>query len=259
MLQLKNLSKSFSSDCKPILQNLSLYLKEGDFCVLLGNNGSGKSTLLKTISGEYTADSGKIVLNQKEITPLSMDKRATFISSVSQDVNKGTVQELTLLENLSLSLMRGKKASFFSFARTKNALQEKIASFNLGLEHHINTPLMALSGGQKQIIATVMATLCRPQLLLLDEHCSALDPKAQSLLMDFTAKIIQQQNITTLMITHHLQDALTYGNRLIMINNGKVIIDMDHQQKKALSHSKLLSLFHDDEDRFPLIKEYAHA
>ncbi|MBN9288316.1 MAG: hypothetical protein BGO43_09270 [Gammaproteobacteria bacterium 39-13] len=260
MLQLKQLSKSFSSSFKPILSEFSLTLKKGDFCVLLGSNGSGKSTLLKALSGEYTLDSGTILLDQQVITSLPIHARASFISSVSQDIARGTVQELTLLENLSLSLKRGKKASFSPFSRQRQYLCHQIAALNLGLEQYLDTPLSALSGGQKQMIATVMATLCQPKLLLLDEHCSALDPKAQSMLMAFTARMVQEHQITTLMITHNLNDALNYGNRLIMLHEGNIVVDMNDKQKRAASISQLLNMFHTYEDStFINKKEYCYA
>ncbi len=248
MLCLKNISKSFPSVFEPVLKNINLELKTGDFCVVIGSNGSGKSTLIKTVSGEYSSDSGTLFLNNQNITNLSLHKRAKFISSVAQDVSKGVVQEMTLLENLALSQKRGYPATYSFYKRQSEFLREKVASLGLGLENYLHTPLSQLSGGQRQMIATLMATLNSPPLLLLDEHCSALDPKTQSMVMEYTADIINKQNITALMITHHLGDAIRYGNRLLMLHQGAVVLDVQDAQKQTLKISTLLDLFHRYED-----------
>ncbi len=226
--------------------SLSLTLQKGDFCVVVGANGSGKTTLFKTLTGEITPLQGKITLNQREITSLPTHLRAKHISSVIQDPLKGTVPEMTLLENLCLSLYRGEKASFANHKDKKAFLTQRVAALNLGLEHAMDKPLGILSGGQRQVIATLMATLTSPLLLLLDEHVSALDPKTQQSVMNLTKKIILKEKLTCMMITHHLPDAIEYGNRLIMLHQGRIVLDLNAQQKKALSVPKLLSYFHDN-------------
>ncbi len=248
MLQLHRLVKSFPSKVTPILNGIDLTLDRGDFCVVIGSNGSGKSTLLKTLSGEYTVDSGNITLNNKNISSLSIASRARYISSVSQDVTLGTTSELTLLENFCLSGLRGKKATFSKFNRQQDSLEEKIASLGLGLEKYLHTPLIALSGGQRQMIATIMALHSHPQLLLLDEHCSALDPKTQLKVMAYTNEMISEQGMTALMITHHLSDAIRYGNRLIMLADGKIVLDLNADQKQRMTVNELIDLFHTFED-----------
>lgn len=248
MLQLNCIVKSFPSKVTPILNGIDLTLERGDFCVVIGSNGSGKSTLLKTLSGEYTVDSGNITLNNKNISSSSIASRARYISSVSQDVTIGTTSELTLLENLCLSGLRGKNATFSLFDRHEAILKEKMAALKLGLENYLHTPLIALSGGQRQMIATIMALHSHPQLLLLDEHCSALDPKTQLKVMAYTNEMISKQEMTTLMITHHLSDAIRYGNRLIMLADGKIVLDLNAVQKQTITVNELIDLFHTYED-----------
>ncbi|HRE30536.1 MAG TPA: ATP-binding cassette domain-containing protein, partial [Candidatus Berkiella sp.] len=232
-LQAKNLVKSFAHDAEPILNKLNLSLAPGEFCVLIGSNGSGKSTLLKALSGENALDSGQILLNARNITNLSFSERAKYISSVSQNTMHGTIQEMTLLENLVLSQLRGEKAKFKKIKHHYVNLQEKLLYLNSSLETYLDKPLACLSGGQKQMVATLMATLNEPFLLLLDEHCSALDPKIQINVMEFTAKMIAELGITALMVTHHLNDALHYGDRLIMLHQGQVLHDFNKRQKKS--------------------------
>ncbi len=248
MLHINRIVKSFPSQVRPILNDIDLTLEKGYFCVVIGSNGSGKSTLLKTLSGEHLVNSGNISLNGKDITSLSIAARAHMVSSVSQDVTIGTTSELTLLENFCLSGLRGKKATFALFNRNESLLREKIASLGLGLENYLHTPLVALSGGQRQMIATVMALHSQPQLLLLDEHCSALDPKTQLKVMAYTNEMIRSQEMTALMITHHLSDAIRYGNRLIMLANGKIILDLKAHEKHAMTVNQLIDLFHTVED-----------
>ncbi|MDF1826815.1 MAG: ATP-binding cassette domain-containing protein [Legionellaceae bacterium] len=240
MLQLIDVSQSFLNGARPVLRHINLHLKPGDFCVVIGSNGSGKSTLMKLISGEYIPTQGRIMMQGRGITRHD-------VASVVQDVNKGTVVEMTLLENMALSLARIKKRGFSMYARQKNIVIEQLKAFNMGLEQYIHTPLSHLSGGQRQMVATMMALLSQPKLLLLDEHTSAIDPCMQKVLMAYTQRSIQQQNLTSLMITHHLEDAIQYGNRLIMLHKGKIVLDVQHQEKSALSVTKLLDLFHDYE------------
>ncbi len=247
MLKLHKITKSFPLVFEPILKDISLELKEGDFAVLIGSNGSGKTTLFKTISGEYLPDIGQILLDNCDITRLPTYKRAKLISSVSQDVTKGTIQEMSVLENMALSHMRDKKSSFKSYKKLLPLLKEEIISLKLGFEKYLDTPLAALSGGQRQLIATIMAMSSHPALLLLDEHCSALDPKTQETLMAYTNKSILEQNKTALMITHNIKDVLAYGNRLLMLHQGKIVADLDASQKQKLSLNDLLHMFQKEE------------
>lgn len=248
MLRLCNISKSFGTIFTPILNDISLMIEPGDFCVLIGSNGSGKSTFIKSISGEYKLDSGSIVLDGKDITKLPIHKKADFISVVSQDITKGIVQEMSLLENLSLSQMRGRNARCISYKHNSNKLKEILLSLDFGIEAYINMPILSLSGGQRQMIATVMSMISKPSLLLLDEHCSALDPKMQVKVMEYTACMIAQKNITALMITHNLNDAIRYGNRLLMLHQGKIVLDIKDDRKQNMSVQQLLELFHNYED-----------
>ncbi|GHT97155.1 ABC transporter [Alphaproteobacteria bacterium] len=236
MLQLNNITKSFSGVFEPVLKGIDFSLEPKDFCVVIGANGSGKSTLLKVISGEHKPDSGKI-------------KRRGLVSQVVQDVNRGTIPAMTLLENVALSQMRNKKPKFSFYSRYKKEVMEKIEALNIGLEKYIDQPLGALSGGQRQTIATLMAINSGGQILLLDEHTSALDPKMQVTLMEYTVKSVLDQQLTTMMITHNMEDAIRYGNRLIMLHKGRIVVDMKGKDKAALDAKTLLSLFHKYEDR----------
>ena len=243
MLTLTDVKKGFPGVFEPVLKGINFNLKKGDFCILIGANGSGKSTLLKTISGEYKIDHGNISLDNQDII-----KSHQFISSVIQDVNKGTISEMTLLENLALSYMHTKSPRFKFYYRYENKAKKLLRELNLGLEDYLNKPLMNLSGGQRQVVATIMAFISKPKLLLLDEHTSALDPKMQKQLMHYTTKIIEDNKLTSIMITHKLDDAIKYGNRLIMLHRGKIVLDANNKKKSSLTVEHLLSLFHKYED-----------
>lgn len=245
MLQLCNIKKSFPGNFEPTLKGINLSLSQGDFCIVIGSNGSGKSTLMRAISGEYTLDSGKITINGKDAT---RQDRSEFIACVTQDVAKGTIPEMTLLENIVLSQMRGKPGNFDFYKKKETEVISIIKSLNMGLETYINESLKKLSGGQKQIIATLMAISSKPQIILLDEHTSALDPKMQKSLMKYTTNSIAQYNMTAMMITHKLDDAAFYGNRLIMLHEGRIVLDVKGEEKKALDTNTLLALFHQYED-----------
>lgn len=246
MLIIEDVVKTFDSKNTPVLDGINLRIKPGDFCVLLGANGSGKSTLLKTITGEVIADAGRIVLEDQDVTHRNVAERAGMIACVAQDTHKGTIGEMTLFENIALSLMRTQKATMRSFKRQKHLIVDKIAALGLGLETFLHQPLQTLSGGQRQMIATIMATLCTPQILLLDEHCSALDPKTQNRVMNFTQEVIAEQKLTTLMITHHLQDAIDYGNRLIILKQGQIVLDVEGELKQKQTIPQLLAHYHSE-------------
>lgn len=244
MLQLQNINKSFSQMATPALRNINLKFRAGEYCIILGSNGSGKSTLFKIISGEYKTDSGKILLNGKNITKKQMHQRAALISGVSQDITKGTVQNMTLLENISLSMIRGKKSRLTFFKNHTKAISERIKLLDLNLEKYIHNKMSSLSGGQRQAIATLMAIYPVPNLLLLDEHTSALDPQSREKIMKFTDNSIKKHNITSLMITHNIDDAVKYGNRLIIMHHGKVAYDIKGKEKNKLTGNDILNTLH---------------
>ena len=237
MLKLNKVTKSFSGNFKPVLKEIDLTISSGEFCIVIGSNGSGKSTLMRSISREYNIDSGSIIVNQEGL-----------IASVTQDINKGTIPEMTLLENMMLSKLSSRKASFKFYRHKEAEIISEVKELGIGLEEYINKPLGSLSGGQRQMVATLMAIRANPQILLLDEHTSALDPKTQTLLMKYTTKAITANKITTMMITHKLDDAIRYGNRLIMLHQGKIVLDLTDKEKREATVDKLLSLFHKYED-----------
>jgi len=230
---LQDVSKSFYDLFVPAVDRVTLSFKKGDFCILIGLNGSGKSTLLKIISGDYKADSGAVVVKGK-------------IAQVSQDINVGSLTEMTLLENIILGWNEKPKFSFY-YKRCKERVIGKVKE--LGLEKYVNRPLKTFSDGQRQMIATLMAIISGCDILLLDEHTSSLDPKMQVLLMEYTSKKIQNNGLTAVMITHKLENAVQYGNRLIMLYQGKVVVDIAGKKKKSLKESDLFELFRRCEDR----------
>lgn len=233
MINLTKVKKSFQGLFRPVINDVSLSLERGDFCVLIGANGCGKSTLLKLISGEHKSDTGEIKLKGN-------------VAQVVQDVNLGTVPEMTLLENIALSEIIKPKLLFYR--RYKDQIIKKLKELNIGLEEYIDQPLKMLSGGQRQMIATLMAINSGRQILLLDEHTSALDPKMQTSLMQYTHTQVLYRKLTTVMITHKMDDALKYGNRLIMLHQGKVVLDIRGAEKQAMSVQDLLAMFHHYED-----------
>lgn len=249
MLKIKNLLKSFPYSFEPTLNKINLEIQTGEFCVIIGSNGSGKSTLFKLINGEYAADAGNVLLNSEEITSKSLYYRSQYISSVTQNISSGVVEEMTLLENMALSFMRGKKAKMGNYEVYKEASVQALKKVNLGLEKHLDKSLASLSGGQKQAVATVMAIESSPKLLLLDEHTSALDPKISKKLMEYTAESVYNHNTTCMMITHNLEDALRYGNRVIMLHKGNIVFDVSGNDKNSLKVADLLGLFHEYEDK----------
>lgn len=246
MFVMKNINKTFPGHFKPVLKNIHLHLKAQDFCVVVGSNGSGKSTLMKMIAGEYAIDSGQILIHGQN---LNHRNRQHTLAFVTQDIHQGTIPEMTLLENMFLSLKRNKKNYFGLYHRQASRIVEKLQVLGLGLEHYLHTPLSHLSGGQRQMVATIMAISSAPKLLLLDEHTSALDPAAQHMVMNYTAQSIHEYGLTSLMITHNLNDAINYGNRLIMLHQGQIVLDLSEEEKSQLTPNQLLNLFHTYEDR----------
>lgn len=236
---INNVTKSFGRSCLPILKGVTTQISEGTFCILIGANGSGKSTMMKAISGEYSLDSGEIYIDGNS------KNRHILVSEVAQDIEKGTISELTLLENIALSSTRNPKIKLYS--RFENDVIGKISSAGMGLEKHIHTKLSNLSGGQRQAIAMIMATASNPKLLLLDEHTSALDPNMQSIIMKYTADYVSKMGLTTIMITHNINDAIQYGDRLIMMHRGKIVFDASGSEKANLKPCDILQLFHKNE------------
>ncbi len=249
MLSLLRLRKTFPDHFEPTLKTLSLDLTPGTFCVLIGSNGSGKSTLLRAISGECPVESGSIQLNGKDLTHCSLSERAQFIASVVQETRQGTIEEMSLLENWVLSRLRTRSGRFRFYTHHEADIRETMHRFKVDLEAYLHAPLRVLSGGQRQLIATCMALSSNPQVLLLDEHTSALDPKIQTRLMALTAEEIQRQKLTTIMVTHRLDDAIRYGDRLIMLHQGSIVLDVMGEEKHALSIDQLVHQFHQYEDR----------
>jgi putative tryptophan/tyrosine transport system ATP-binding protein len=233
MLKVTNLTKKFPGNFSATLKDVDFELEKGEFTIVIGSNGSGKSTLLKCILGEYDLDSGNISKHN--------------IACVMQDINKGTIPEMTCLENMLLSRMRNKSAALSFYYNKEAEIKHEIAELGLGLESYINKPLSEMSGGQRQIVATMMAITSNPDILLLDEHTSALDPKTQKLLMDYTIRKIEQQKLTTIMVTHRLEEAVRYGNRLVMLHQGKIILDVKGNKKSKLTIDDLFQLFHNCE------------
>lgn len=244
MLKIVNLCKSFSSQTEPVLSGIDLTLNKGEFCVILGGNGSGKTTLLKTILGEYRPDAGIICLGQQNITNMLPYRRAQYISVVGQDVNNGIISNMTLLENMTLSMLRGKYANLCFYKKREEEISKIVKEIGLGLEKYMHSKMQLLSGGQKQAIATLMGMLSGTELLLLDEHTSALDPKTQKVLMEYTDKKVKSLGLTTLMVTHNIEDAMHYGDRLVMLCKGKISLDVKGKVKASLTKENILHLYH---------------
>lgn len=248
MLDLKNLNLTFYSGTineKVALDHVSFHVEEGDFISVLGTNGAGKSTLLNVISGSLGCDSGKILLDGEDITRYPEYKRAKQIGRLFQDPLKGTAPNMTIEENLGLAYSRGKRATL-SRAIKKGDRQffvEKLKELGLGLEDRISTNVGLLSGGQRQALTLLMATIVTPKLLLLDEHTAALDPRTAKQVMDITDKIVKEHHITTLMITHNMRQALEYGNKTIILNEGKIVKVLEGEERRNTTIEDLLDMY----------------
>jgi len=246
MIELKNITKLFKgAENNAVLDGINLKINDGDFVTVIGGNGAGKSTLFNIINGNYPPTTGTIYVNRKDITKWSRTKRASFISCVFQDPNTGVCPDLTVAENLALANTRGKIRGLRFFSNKKLVVQfkDKLAEFNLGLENMLSKPASQLSGGQRQIITLLMATMVKPKLLLLDEHTAALDPKIAKQVLELTKKLVTEQKITTIMISHNMTDAIKYGDRLLMLKNGKIALDVSGKKKQALTPSDLIVRF----------------
>ncbi len=248
MLELKNISKTFFPGTvheKTALDNLSLTLHEGDFVTVIGGNGAGKSTMLNAIAGTFSVDSGSILIDGKDVTRLPEFKRAALLGRVFQDPMMGTAPTMQIQENLALAARRGKHRGL-KWGITPQEEQEyyqKLKDLDLGLEDRMKAKVGLLSGGQRQALTLLMAALQKPKLLLLDEHTAALDPRTAAKVLELSDKIVEENHLTTMMITHNMRDAISHGNRLIMMDAGHVVLDISGEEKKKLTVSDLLTLF----------------
>ena len=248
MLELRELWKTFNAGTvneKQALRGVSLTLQDGDFCTVIGGNGAGKSTMLNAVAGTFPVDSGSIVIGGTDVTRLPEHKRAKFIGRVFQDPMMGTAPTMQIEENLALAARRGQRRGLgWGITKAERAkYRDLLADLDLGLEDRLTSKVGLLSGGQRQALTLLMASLKRPKLLLLDEHTAALDPKTAAKVLDATERIVGRDHLTTLMITHNMKDAIVHGNRLIMMYDGKIVIDVSGEEKKKLTVPDLLALF----------------
>ena len=248
MLDIRNIHKTFNAGTineKIALDGVSLTLCDGDFVTVIGGNGAGKSTLLNAVAGAWMVDEGEILIDGVNVTKLSEHKRARFIGRVFQDPMMGTAATMQIEENLALAIRRGKRRTLRAgiTGRERERYKELLTILDLGLEDRLTTKVGLLSGGQRQALTLLMATLQKPKLLLLDEHTAALDPKTAAKVLDITETIIKRDKLTTLMITHNMRDAIAHGNRLIMMYEGRVAVDVSGEEKKRLTVEDLLQMF----------------
>lgn len=248
MLKLEQLYKTFNPGTineKVALSGLDLTLDAGDFVTVIGGNGAGKSTMLNAIAGVWKPDSGRVLIDGKDVTNQPEYKRAAYLGRVFQDPMLGTAANMEIAENLALAARRGKKRGlrWGTTSAERKQYRELLAQLGLGLEDRLTSKVGLLSGGQRQAVTLLMASLNQPKLLLLDEHTAALDPKTAAKVLEISDKIIEENHLTTLMITHNMRDAIAHGNRLIMLHEGRVIVDIRGEQKKRLTVENLLELF----------------
>lgn len=254
MIEIKNLYKTFFSELgteKQVFKNLNFTIEDGDFITIIGSNGAGKSTLLNVLNGSIIPDNGEIILNGMNLLNIDRHKRAKWISQVYQNPTHGTAPSMTIFENLSMASNKGKRFGF-SFGNNLKKLtyfREQLESLGLGLEKVMFNQVGLLSGGQRQCLSLLMATLNKPDILLLDEHTAALDPQTAEIILEKTKEVVEKNKITSLMITHNMQDAIKYGNRLIMLHAGEVIFDIRGKEKQKLTVEKLLEMFKNKEAR----------
>lgn len=248
MLDIQNIYKTFNAGTineKTALNGLSLHLNDGDFCTVIGGNGAGKSTLLNAVAGVWQVDEGTISIGGEDVTKLPEYKRAKYVGRVFQDPMMGTAASMQIEENLALAMRRGQKRTLRPGITKgeREEYKEMLKILDLGLENRLTSKVGLLSGGQRQALTLLMATLQKPKLLLLDEHTAALDPKTAAKVLDATERIVQRDHLTTLMITHNMRDAIAHGNRLIMMYNGRIVVDVSGEEKKKLTVEQLLNLF----------------
>lgn len=248
MLEIKNISKTFNAGTineKKALRDLTLTLNDGDFVTVIGGNGAGKSTLLNAICGTWQVDCGEIVIDGKDVTNTPEHKRAKYLGRVFQDPMMGTAADMEIQENLALAKRRGKRRGLgWGISKVeREEYRELLSTLGLGLEDRMTSKVGLLSGGQRQAVTLLMAAMAEPKLLLLDEHTAALDPKTAEKVLEITEDIVNKNKLTTLMITHNMRDAIKHGNRLIMMHEGRVIVDVCGEEKKNLTVEDLLELF----------------
>ncbi len=248
MIEIRDIYKTFNPGTineKLALNGISLTLNDGDFCTVIGGNGAGKSTMLNALAGVWPVDSGNVIIDGENVTSLSEHKRAKHIGRVFQDPMTGTVADMEIVENLALAARRGQRRGLSWGVKKdeKERYREMLAELNLGLEERMSSKVGLLSGGQRQAITLLMATIRKPKLLLLDEHTAALDPKTAAKVLELSDKIIAENNLTALMVTHNMKDAIAHGNRLIMMSDGKIILDISGEEKKKLTVDHLLQKF----------------
>jgi putative ABC transport system ATP-binding protein len=248
MLEIKNMNKSFNVGTvneKKVISELSITVNDGDFITIIGSNGAGKSTLLNLIAGTYAPDGGKMILDGEDITYRTEIQKAKYIGRVFQDPMMGTAADMWIEENLALAYRRTKRRGLrWGISNAEREIYKKqLSRLGLGLEKSLNKKIGLLSGGQRQAVTLLMATLQKPKILLLDEHTAALDPKTAAIVLDLTKQIIEEDNLTALMVTHNMQNAIDIGNRLIMMHNGSIIMDISGEEKKNLTVEMLLQKF----------------
>ncbi len=248
MLKITHVSKTFNPGQiteKKALLDINLEISDGDFITVIGGNGAGKSTLLNLIAGVHTCDTGSIVLNSKNLTQMPEYKRAAFLGRVFQDPMMGTAANMQIEENLAMAYRRGSKRTLaWGIQKEERELyKERLSMLELGLENRMTSKVGLLSGGQRQALTLLMATLKKPELLLLDEHTAALDPKTAAKVLEITDKIVRRDRLTTFMVTHNMKHAIEYGNRLIMMMNGNIVYDVRDEEKKNLKVDDLLAKF----------------
>ena len=248
MLDLQHISKTFNPgtvNAKTALRDLSLTLHEGDFVTVIGGNGAGKSTMLNAVAGSFSVDTGRIMIDGTDVTHLPEHKRAAFIGRVFQDPMMGTAPTMQIEENLALAARRGQRRGLKWGVTNaeREEYHEKLKMLGLGLEDRMTAKVGLLSGGQRQALTLLMASLKRPKLLLLDEHTAALDPTTAAKVLELSDKIVEENGLTAMMITHNMPDAIRHGNRLIMMNEGRIILDIAGEEKKKLTKRDLLERF----------------
>ena len=248
MLEIKNIYKTFNEGTineKKVFEGLSLTLEEGDFVTVIGGNGAGKSTMLNIVAGAYPVDDGEIIIDGVDVTRLPEYKRASYIGRVFQDPRMGTASDMWVEENMSIADSRGHNRGVRWAIRGKDRerYREQLKLLDLGLENRLTTKMGLLSGGQRQAITLLMAAMKKPKLLLLDEHTAALDPKTAAKVLEITDKLVNENNLTALMVTHNMRDAIAHGNRIIMMNAGKIVLDIKGEEKKKLTVEALLAKF----------------
>lgn len=248
MLDIIDVEKTFNPGTineKKALNGINLHLDEGDFVTVIGGNGAGKSTMLNMIAGVYPVDCGSIVIDGIDVTELPEYKRAKYLGRVFQDPMTGTAADMQIEENLALAARRGKRRTLLPgiTAKERKEFKELLKTLDLGLEERMTAKVGLLSGGQRQALTLLMATIRKPKLLLLDEHTAALDPKTAKKVLDITEEIVAKDNLITIMITHNMADAIRVGNRLIMMHEGKIIVDVKGEEKKKLTIEQLLQMF----------------